>query len=129
MFIFSQFGNFVSSPRTTFSSKAFQTYHARYNFTDIWWRALGLPLIDGRGFDLILAASTGQFYQNSDIKIWQTFGNIDELKDGYSEVGVSLGRIPVLISNVVFLTFDTRWGIGKQAGGRFNWAISVSWPM
>ncbi len=129
MFIFSQFGNFVSSPRTTFSSKAFQTYHARYNFTDIWWRALGLPLIDGRGLDLILAASTGQFYQNSDIKIWQTFGNIEELKDGYSEVGVSLGRIPVLISNVVFLTFDTRWGIGKQAGGRFNWAISVSWPM
>ncbi len=129
MFIFSQFGNFVSSPRTTFSSKAFQTYHVRYNFTDSWWRALGLPLIEGRGLDLILAASSGQFYQNSDIKIWQTFGNIDELKDGYSEVGVSLGRIPTLISNVVFLTFDTRWGIGRQAGGRFNWAVSVSWPI
>ncbi len=129
MFIFSQFGNFVSSPRTTFSSKAFQTYHLRYNFTDHWWRALGLPLIEGRGLDLILAASVGQFYQNSDIKIWQTFGNIDNLKDGYSEVGVSLGRIPILISNVVFLTFDTRWGVGRQAAGRFNWAVSVSWPM
>lgn len=119
--IISSFGSFVSAPLKAYVSTDFNTYHLRYNLTDLWWRVLGLPLINRRGLDFVLAFSAGSFFSSEDL----TYN--PPISEYYAETGFSIARIPTFLSNVFYLSTDFRWGVGDIAAGRFGFSISVSW--
>jgi len=115
-------GGFYSSPITAYGGTEYWTAHAEFNLTDIWWRFIGLPTYDNRGLELIIAGSTGRFFSDRRVYYFQTG------KDYYSEIGFGLSRIPVFISNVIFLRFDARWGVGPLGSGEFGAGVFISLP-
>jgi hypothetical protein len=122
MLFISKPGNIISTEPAIFGGREYYLGHISLNFTDIWWRFLGLPLFEGRGLNLNLVGSYGKFFAKGESVYLETG------KHHYSEVGFGLTRIPTFISNVVYLSFDARWGIGPIAGGNFGWAVSISMP-
>ncbi|OGU12983.1 MAG: hypothetical protein A2X61_15245 [Ignavibacteria bacterium GWB2_35_12] len=120
--IIGQSGVFYSAPIGVFGGNEYYTAHINYNLTDLWWRAIGLPRYEGRGIDLILSGSSGRYISHPSSYYKQT-GN-----DYYSEIGFGLSRIPTFISNVGYLSFDARWGLGPLAHGSFGWGLGVSLP-
>ncbi len=115
------FGNFGSAPIGLYGGTEYTALTAEINFTDIWWRAIGLPLYEGRGIDLIGAAASGRWRS-------RVTGYLPTGDDWYSEVGFGLARIPTFISNVIFLRFDARFGVGNLGAGNFKWGLGVSLP-
>jgi len=116
------FGRFYSAPIGVYGGTEYLALHAEHNFTDIFWRWLGLPTYVGRGVDLTVGASTGRFLQKNPIGYRPT-GDA-----WYSEVGFGLARIPTFVSNVIFLKFDARWGIGPVGSGKFGMVLGISSP-
>jgi hypothetical protein len=120
--IIGQSGVFYTSAIGIYGGNRFFACHARYNLTDLWWRAIGLPRYEGRGIDLLLAGSAGKYYTPAGSYYKGTDNQL------YSEVGFGLSRIPTFISNVGYLSFDARWGLGPIAHNSFGWGIGLSLP-
>ncbi len=120
--IIGQSGVFYSAPIGIYGGNRYFACFANYNLTDLWWRAIGLPRYEGRGIDLILAGSAGKYYTPSGSYYKGTDNQF------YSELGFGLSRIPTFISNVGYLSFDARWGLGPVAHGSFGWGIGLSLP-
>jgi hypothetical protein len=117
-----ELGIFYSAPIAAYGGTEYWTAHIEYNLTDIWWRFLGLPTYDNRGLELILAGSTGRYLSTRRVYYFQTGDHY------YHEIGFGLSRIPIFISNVIFLRFDARWGIGPLGSGEFGAGVFVSLP-
>jgi len=115
-------GGFYSSPIAAYGGTEYWSGHIEYNLTDIWWRFLGLPTYDNRGLELILAGSTGRYFSDRRIYYFQTGDHY------YHEIGFGLSRIPIFISNVIFLRFDARWGVGPLGSGEFGAGAFISFP-
>ena len=113
---------FYSAPIAVYGGSEYWTANAEINLTDIWWRFLGLPTYDNRGLDLIIAGSTGRFFSD-DPRYYQQTG-----RHHYNEIGFGLSRIPTFLSNLVFLRFDARWGIGPLGAGEFGAGVFISLP-
>ncbi len=122
MLFITKFGQFLTAPPSKYGGREYYATHAALNLGDLWWRALGLPLYEGRGLNLILSGAYSRFFAKGN-SIYCDTGN-----EHYSEIGFGLSRIPTFISNVFYLSFDVRWGIGPVASGRFGWALSISLP-
>ncbi len=121
--IFGGFGSFLSAGPSIYGGTEFYAVHAKYNLTDLWWRAIGLPLFpEGRGLELTIGGSAGRYFAPGDSPYMSTGNGF------YSEVGFEFGKIPTFISNVIYLSFDAKWGIGAVASGNFGWAVSLSSP-
>jgi hypothetical protein len=115
-------GGFYSAPIAAYGGTEYWAAHAEYNLTDIWWRFLGLPTYDNRGLELILAASIGRYFSDRRVYYLQT------KNDNYNEIGFGISRIPVFVSNLIFLRFDARWGVGPLGSGEFGAGIIISLP-
>ncbi|GAB1371102.1 hypothetical protein MASR1M45_11640 [Candidatus Kapaibacterium sp.] len=122
LFIFNNYGNFYTAPLGFFGGTNYYSIHIDYNLTDLWWRWIGLPTYEGRGLDLIIGGSWGKF-ENTSNTAYRSTGN-----DGYSEIGFGLSRIPTFISNVVFWSFNWRFGIGENAKGRTGGSMNIALP-
>jgi hypothetical protein len=122
LFIINRFGNFFSAPVAGFGGTRYFGFHGNFNFTDIWWRFLGLPTFEGRGLDLIAGASFAKYFSGSR----NTYPDTDY--DYYGEAGFGLSRIPTFISNVIFLGVDFRWGLGPLGNSKFGWALTGTLP-
>ncbi|TAL70077.1 MAG: carboxypeptidase-like regulatory domain-containing protein [Bacteroidetes bacterium] len=120
--IIGQTGVFYSAPIGIYGGNEFLAGHFNYNLTDLWWRAIGLSRYEGRGIDLLLSGSSTRFISPASSYYKQT-GN-----DYYTEAGFGLSRIPTFISNVGYLSFDARWGIGPIANGNFGWGLGITLP-
>lgn len=116
------FGNMVSAPIGLFGGTEYLTTNAEINLTDVLWRSVGLPLYEGRGVDVIVAGASGRW------RSFQSIGYLPTGNDWYSELGFGIGRIPTFVSNVLFLRFDARWGIGNVASGNFGWGLGITSP-
>jgi hypothetical protein len=116
MYFITKFGNFYTMPFGIYEQDSYYSAHLKYNFTDIWWRWLGLPTYEGRGLDLVFNAAAGKF---------KTALNSDEY---YTEAGFGFERIPVFFSNLVYFGGGVVWGIGPIASGNFNWYIDLTLP-
>lgn len=115
------FGNFYSARIGLFGGQEYFAMHLQYNLTDIWWRAIGLPLYEGRGLDLLLSASLGKFNGNNGIYN-STAGKF------YTEIGFGLSRIPTFFSNIVFWGFEFRFGLPPLGRNRWGWSYIFSFP-
>lgn len=116
------FGNMASAPIGVFGGTDYITTVAEINLTDVLWRSIGLPLYEGRGIDIIAAGASGRW------RSYQPIGYTPTDKDWYSEAGFGIGRIPTFVSNVLFLRFDARWGVGNLGSGNFGWGLGITAP-
>ncbi len=103
-------------------------FHAEHNFTDIWWRALGIPTFsNARGIDLIAvygAGITRGSRQTDMVTVWQN------TTTPYMEAGFALARIPTFISDLAHLRFDAMWPVGGLGNtGTFGWSVTLSSPL
>ncbi len=119
----------LSVPINAFGGTQYVRAHIEHNFTDLWWRAIGLPTFsNNRGIDLIGVFGAAKMWQdNAPVTAARTY---DATGDVFMEAGFSLSRIPSFISDLIFLRFDARWPVGGMANrGSFGWAISLSSPL
>lgn len=121
--IISGFGSMTTAPLALYGGTEYYEIHTEYNLTDIWWRAIRLPLYQGRGIDLIVAASTA-LYNSSN-----PYSYLPTNNDYYTEIGFGLSRIPIFISNLAYLKANFRWGSGPIAGGEFGWSVALALPL
>ncbi len=117
-----QLGSFYSAPVGTYGGTRFLSISAKHTFTDILWRAAGLPLYEGRGLELSISGAAGHF-ENANPDGYSGTGD-----QWYTEAGFGIGRIPIFISNVIYLQFDARWGIGPLGNGTFGAVVGLSSP-
>ena len=119
----------LSVPINGFGGTQYVRAHVEHNFTDLWWRALGLPTLgNNRGVDLIGVFGAAKVWQeNAPFTPGRTY---DATNDVYMEAGFAVGRIPTFVSDLIFLRFDARWPVGVLAPrGSFGWALSLSSPL
>ncbi|MGE5479356.1 MAG: DUF5686 family protein [Chloroflexota bacterium] len=113
---------FVTAPQGVFGGTKYFEGHLQFNFTDLWQRALGLPLWRGRGLELLGGAAVG-FYQNETDSFYK-----DNKDEPYAEAGFGLGRIPTFVSDLFFINVNFRWGVSKLSRGKFGADVSVFTP-
>lgn len=113
---------FYSAPVGEFGGTEYLELYAEHDFGDFFWRWVGLPTYEGRGLELMLTGAAGRFRQQSNVGYCPT-GN-----QWYTELGFGVGKIPIFISNVIFLRLDARWGVGPLGKGKFGTVVGVSSP-
>ncbi len=108
-----------SAPIAKYGGKELYSSNVTLDFSDFLWRAVGLPVFNGRGLDFSLIGSVAYTYSDKNTDYQETGAK------GYLEAGFHIGRIPTYISDVIFLGFDFRKQIdGKNTG----WGLSISAP-
>ncbi|MDB5035925.1 MAG: hypothetical protein JWQ98_3166 [Chlorobi bacterium] len=113
-------GLFYSAPTGIYGGTRYAAVVARHDFTDILWRALGLPTYDGRGIGIAAAGASGYFENRGTAGYRSTGGT------WYSEAGFDVGNIPTFVGNLIFLQFGARWGVGPLGAGRFGGVLGIS---
>jgi hypothetical protein len=117
-----RFGDFLSAPVDVIGGTRYATIYAEHSFSDFLWRLVGLPTYEGRGLELSIGGGAAQFFQDA------PEGFLPTGKTWYTEAGFGIGKIPIFISNVIFLSFDARWGIGPLGAGKFGAMVGISSP-
>lgn len=112
-----------------FAGTEFVRIGAEHNFTDLWWRAIGLPgLVFGRGVDLIGVFNAISTTNRAGANVPGV--SFDSTNGVYMEAGVGLARIPTFISDFLMLRLDARWPVGPlMRSGSFGWIVSLSSPL
>lgn len=112
-----------------FAGTEYATLHAEHNFTDLWWRAIGLPgLAFGRGVDIIGRFSATNVVQRAKPLVPNEL--FDSSNGYYMEAGFAVARIPSYISDLIYLRVDARWPVGPLASqGSFGWILTLSSPL
>ncbi|MCU0330113.1 MAG: DUF5686 and carboxypeptidase regulatory-like domain-containing protein [Candidatus Kapabacteria bacterium] len=126
--VFGEANNLMTVPINAFGGTQVVQLIAEHNFTDLWWRALGLPTVNNRGIDLLASYGAMRFVQQGESPL---AGFYRGTPDWYQEAGFGLARIPTFLSDFLFLRFDARWPVGtaKSLGGTFGWSIGLSSPL
>jgi hypothetical protein len=111
-----------------FGGTQMATLRVEHNFSDLLWRAVGLPTHKGRGLEFILhggAAMVGQLSR------WSPGGEGFPKPTGgwYSELGFGVGRIPLFVIDFVALRFDGAWSVGGTNPRHFGWSVSVQFGL
>ncbi|MCX6140546.1 MAG: DUF5686 family protein [Candidatus Kapabacteria bacterium] len=113
----------------TFAGTEYLSVVSEHNFSDMWWRLIGLPTFSsGRGVDLIARFAAVNVTQRArPVVPGQVF---DSTPGVYMEAGFAVGRIPTFISDLFWLRFDAMWPVGPLSPrGSFGWAITLSSPL
>lgn len=126
--IFGESTDLATLPVNAFGGTSIIQVHAEHNFSDLWWRALGLPTYNGRGLDLIGIGNALSVVQRSSSSLPP--GVYGSTNGWYGEAGFGLSRIPTFISDLFVLRFDALWPVGPYATrGYFGWALTLSSPL
>lgn len=120
-FISSDFA-FLTAPLGYFGGYETQVYGAKLNTSDLLWRAIGLPTYEGRGIELTFSAMTGRAFNNIEKSYISTNGQY------FSEIGFGFHRIPLFITDIVYLGFDMRFGLGPIKEENIGVAFNLSTP-
>ncbi|MCU0426093.1 MAG: DUF5686 and carboxypeptidase regulatory-like domain-containing protein [Candidatus Kapabacteria bacterium] len=125
-------GDFLTPEISTIGGSRMVSFRVEHNFSDLAWRAIGLPTYKGRGLELIAHAGTALYEQSL---AWLTeTGSPKGTEAWYTEVGFGIGRIPLFIIDFITLRFDAAWSVGNASigaidGGRFGWSVSVNFSL
>ncbi|MEZ4724529.1 MAG: DUF5686 family protein [Candidatus Kapaibacterium sp.] len=114
---------FLSTDYTKFGGTEFLEIHTGLDFSDLLWRAVGLPKYRSRGLGLELNYSAG-YYKQDEYNLY-----IGTNEKFYNEVGFNITKIPSFISPLIQLEAGFRWGIGELGNGNFGFGINVSSPI
>ena len=121
---YAPFGGMYSAPTALYNGSELLHIQSEINITDLWWRALGLPLFESRGIDLYIGGGMALLAKNTPDQ-----RSTSTQKQHFSEIGFGFGRIPTFLSDVLFIRFDIRTGIGPLAAGKVGWGLGITLPM
>ncbi len=124
MFHLHSAGVFATASNCEFGGTEYAAAHINFNMRDLFWRAMRLPLYNGRGLEFIAGGSIAKYNDLSDANRMKDTGD-----SFYAEAGFGLGKIPTFINNFVFLETNFRWGLSDIAKRRFGWNIGLSTPL
>jgi len=110
-------GHLLSAPVGVYGGGRTVALAAEHNFGDLWWRALGLPTMRGRGLELLLSGRAARF--EKPVAAYQT------TTGWYAELGIGLGRIPLWVTELVGARVEVAWGVGALARGRWGAAARL----
>lgn len=113
---------FMTAPLGYYGGYEMQTYGAKLNLSDYLWRVVGLPTYEGRGPELNFTILTGKTLNNREQSYITTNGQY------FTEVGFGFDRIPTFISNVFYLGFELRFGLGPIKTTNTGFAININFP-
>jgi hypothetical protein len=114
-------GGMISPPKGLYGGTRYFAAGMEVNLTDLPWRAVGLPRRHGRGVELILSGAAARYDQRMNRGFTGTGGQ------WYSEIGISLGRIPLFLTDVIAARVDARFGLGPL--GRFGANFTLVVPV
>lgn len=117
--MFTPFGNFANAPIGYYGGNLYQTFHARWNTSDLLWRTVGLPTYQGRGLELIFGYAAANYKTN--VNFMQTMG--DKI---YQEASIGFGRVPSFVSDVAFFDLIFSRGIGDLASKRLRVSVGMN---
>jgi hypothetical protein len=126
--VFGVLTDMATIPINAFAGTQIVRVSAEHNFTDLWWRAIGLPgLLFGRGVDLIGVVNSVSTTNGAGAVVP---GVAFESTNGiYMEAGIALARVPSLLSELLFFRIDARWPVGPMATkGSFGWILTLTTP-
>jgi hypothetical protein len=109
-----------------FGGTQFVQIRAEHTFSDLPWRALGLPTWRARGVELSIfgaAAWYGNSSETASILTPTPSGN--PFGTPYAELGFSVSRIPLFLIDFLYARFDTGWGVGAIGTGRFGFSFGA----
>jgi len=116
-------GNFYTAPTGVFGGNKFFAIHFQYNFSDLFWRAIGLPLWNNRGVEILISGAMGKYFNQATLPtVYKPTNNL------YTEFGLGLGRIPLLITNLAYWGFEVRYNTSKHLFGRWGYSLNLSAP-
>ncbi|HVZ38535.1 MAG TPA: DUF5686 family protein [Candidatus Kapabacteria bacterium] len=116
------FSSFYSAPTGVYGGTRYLALAGEQTLSDIIWRALDLPTVDGRGIEFSVSGAAGIFENANPTGYSSTHGI------WYTELGAGIGHIPTFISNVFYLELEGRWGIGPLGAGNFGAVLKLSGP-
>jgi hypothetical protein len=127
--VFGSLSDMATININAFAGTEFVRVGAEHNFTDLWWRAIGLPgLTFGRGIDLIGAFNAISTTNRAGANVPGV--SFESTNGVYMEAGFGLARIPTFISDFLMLRIDARWPVGPlMRSGSFGWIVSLSSPL
>lgn len=126
--VFGVLSDMATIPINAFAGTQIVRATAEHNFTDLWWRAIGLPgILFGRGIDLIGVVSTVSTTNGAGAVVPGLA--FDSTNGVYMEAGVAVARVPSLLSELLFFRIDARWPVGPMAAkGSFGWILTLTTP-
>jgi hypothetical protein len=114
-------GGLVSPPKGLYGGTEYLALGAEINLTDLLWRSLRLPTVNGRGIELLIGGAAARYRQEHAVGYRGTGG------EWYPEAGVGLSRIPLFITEIVYGRVDFRKGFGPlgRFGGNFTFVLPL----
>lgn len=127
--VFGSLSDMATININAFAGTEFVRFGAEHNFTDLWWRAIGLPgLTFGRGVDLIGVINAISTTNRAGANVPGV--SFDSTNGVYMEAGFGVARIPTFISDFLMLRLDARWPVGPLSrSGSFGWILTLSSPL
>lgn len=121
-------GGFVSPPKGLYGGNEYVAIGTEINLTDLPWRAIGLPTVNGRGLELIIAGGAARYRQAHSIVVdGEPLGFVGTGDGWYTEAGLALSRIPLFLTEVVYGRVDVRKGFGPL--GKFGVNFTFVLPL
>ncbi len=102
---------------------SFWEIHGELKLSDYLWREIGLPLFNKRGIELTFFGSIAKYYSNNSPIIYKATEN-----EMYAEIGFGFFRMPIPKTNLIFWNFNSRFGLGELAKGRYEWSVGLELP-
>lgn len=122
--IFASRNSFLSGSPSYYGGNKFYAFHSSLDLSDFLWRAIGLPKFnDKRGVELALNYKAGRYINDDEVYYLSTG------EDYYQEIGLTISRIPLLVSNLIYGQIDIGKGIGTLADDNFGIAVNVSFGL
>ena len=121
--IYGKLENFLTAQPGEFGGMSFWEVLAEFKLSDYLWREIGLPLFNKRGIEFTLFGSIAKYYSNNSPIIYEATEN-----KIFAEVGFGFFRMPIPKTNLIFWNFNSRFGVGELAKGRYEWSVGLELP-
>lgn len=121
--VYGKLENFLTAQPGEFGGMSFWEVLAEFKLSDYLWREFGLPLFNQRGIELTLFGSIAKYYSNNNPIVFEATEN-----KFYAEIGFGFFRMPIPKTNLLFWNFNSRFGVGELAAGRYEWSVGLELP-
>lgn len=121
--IYGKLENFLTAYPGEFGGMSFWEVLCALRFSDYLWKIMGLPLFNKRGIEFTLFGSIAKYYSNDSPIIYESTEN-----KVYAEIGFGFFRMPIPKTNLIFWNFNSRFGVGELANGRYEWSLGLELP-
>ncbi|ROL56007.1 carboxypeptidase-like regulatory domain-containing protein [Bacteroidetes/Chlorobi group bacterium Naka2016] len=116
------FGSFQTANTGLYGGRRYYAFHLQHNFSDLFWRAIGLPTYKGRGLEFSLLFSLGYFSTYGETQIYKP------TTKPFVEYGFGFSRIPTFVSDFLFWGASFKFNPDRKASKGLGFWLELSFP-